>query len=118
MRARPTYLIALALLAAALLAGCGGGSSSTQAPASIPTVPGANTSAAGEAAVTACKQAVQAQSVSASVKSKLEGICQKAASGNTADVKKAAQEACEEIANSTVPAGPAREQVLASCKHK
>jgi hypothetical protein len=69
-------------------------------------------------AIATCKQAIQAQSALPSAsKSKLEAICAKAAKGDAAAVRKAAQEVCAEIANgSAVGSGPAREAVVAACK--
>jgi hypothetical protein len=131
MNARLATLPVVALLAAALLAGCGSSSSTTKsaAPATAPAAgatapsttgaPAATTPTAGGAqAVAACKQAIQAQtSLPASAKSKLEAVCGKAASGDQAAVRKVAQEVCEEvIKQSAVPAGPTREQALAACK--
>ncbi|HXR29030.1 MAG TPA: hypothetical protein VN772_05570 [Solirubrobacteraceae bacterium] len=67
--------------------------------------------------MTACKQAIAAQTtLPASAKSKLEAVCAKAASGDQAAVRKAAEEVCEEVIDkSAVPAGPAREQALKAC---
>jgi acyl-CoA synthetase (NDP forming) len=133
----------LAIVAGGLLAGCGSSSSTTSssqststpaaasstpvstpattpttstAPSTAPSVPPADL----QAAVTACKQTIQAQkTLSAGAKSKLEAVCGKAAKGDTAAVKQAAREVCEEvIKTSPVPPGPARERALASCKGK
>lgn len=133
---RPIRALASTWLAAALLAtvlsGCGGsskssttsggaassgGSSSTSSSTSTNGVP-AGTSPAGVAAITACKQAIQAQtSLPATAKAKLESVCAKAASGDQAAVRKAAQEVCEEVINkSAVPAGPAKEHALQTCR--
>jgi hypothetical protein len=86
------------------------GTSSTGVPS--------GTTPAGVAAITACKQAIQAQtSLPASAKSKLEAVCGKAASGDQAAVRKAAQEVCEEVINkSAVPAGPVKEHALQTCR--
>lgn len=67
-----------------------------------------------------CKQEIQSQStLPASAKTKLEGVCEKAAKGDSEAVKKAAREVCEEvIKNSPVPAGAAQEQALAACRAK
>ncbi|MBA3808512.1 MAG: hypothetical protein H0X28_09000 [Solirubrobacterales bacterium] len=72
------------------------------------------------AAVATCKSQIEAQStLPAGAKSKLEAVCEKAAKGDTAAVKVAAREVCEEvIKNSPVPAGAAQEQALAACKTK
>ena len=68
----------------------------------------------------ACKQAIQAQTtLPKGAKEKLEGVCAKAAKGDQAAVKKAAQEVCEEVINkSVIPAGSAKEQALSACKQK
>jgi hypothetical protein len=134
----------LAIVAGGLLAGCGSSSSTTSssqststpaavsstpaptspattpttstAPSTAPSVPPADL----QAAVAACKQTIQAQkTLSAGAKGKLESVCGKAAKGDTAAVKEAAREVCEEvIKTSPVPPGPARERALASCKGK
>lgn len=120
-----------ALAAAALLAGCGGGSSSSTATTSSAPASAARTGTAAtgsgeavspadrEAALQACKQAINAQTtLSGTVKAKLEGICQKAAAGDRAAVVKAAREVCEEVVkNSSVPASVAKE-LLTTCKEK
>jgi hypothetical protein len=126
----------LAIVGGGLIAGCGSSSStttssqSTSTPAAASSTPtatsGAKITGAGvaipnvQAAVAACKQAIQAQTtLSAGAKSKLEAICEKAAKGDTTAVRQAAREVCEEvIKTSAVPAGPAREQALAACKAK
>lgn len=135
----PLTWLAVALAGAALLAGCGGSSSTTTstssstpattATSSTPAATGSTpavTSAAGlsganvQVAVAACKRAIQAQTtLPAGAKSKLEAACDKAAKGDTSAVKKAAQEVCEEvIKTSKIPAGAAQEQALANCKTK
>jgi len=127
--------LATALAGGLLIAGCGSSSStttssqststpaaaSTPAATSTPTTTGAGPVAPNlQAAVAACKQAIQAQrTLTAGAKSKLEAICGKAAKGDTAAIKQAAREVCEEVVKtSAVPAGPAREQALAACKSK
>jgi hypothetical protein len=131
MNLKPFTWLLAALVAGALLAGCGSSSSTTSsaAPATTST-PAASTSstpssattpiggAAGATAVAACKQAIQAQTtLPAGAKGKLEAICQKAANGDQAAVHKVAQEVCEEVVNNAaVPAGAAKEQALAACK--
>ncbi|MGO8907209.1 MAG: hypothetical protein ACLQMH_16550 [Solirubrobacteraceae bacterium] len=69
-------------------------------------------------AVAACKQALHEETtLPASAKQKLEGVCDKAGSGNAAEVRKAAEEVCVEVVRSSaVPAGPAKEEALAACK--
>jgi len=69
-------------------------------------------------AVATCKSAVQkATTLSASVKAKLEGICNKAASGDLAGARTAAREVCVEVVNATpIPSSSAKQQALAACK--
>ena len=130
---RSSWLVGV-LLCGALVAGCGSSSSNTSsstttstpaAAATTSSTPAATSSspaggASVQAAVAACKQAIQAQStLPAGAKTKLEAVCLKAANGDTSAVKAAAREVCEEvIKTSAVPAGPAREQALAACKTK
>jgi len=120
------WLVA-SLLCTALIAGCGSSSSSsTTTSTSTPPAPAAASGAASsnpnvQQAVALCKQEIQAEakSIPAASKAKLEAICQKAASGDTAAVKQVAREVCEEVINgSAVPGGPAKEQALAACKAK
>jgi hypothetical protein len=122
MTRRPTALLAAALLAGALLAGCGGGGSSAgtsaagQNTSSPPAASSTPTSAAGLAAVTACKQAIQAQTaLPQSAKEKLERVCGKAASGDQAAVRKVAREVCEEAINDASIPTSAKEQAKAAC---
>jgi outer membrane murein-binding lipoprotein Lpp len=123
-RTATSSLLAL-LVGGALLAGCGSSSKSdsTSAPAQSVSVqgaaaPSAATTPKGAAAVAACKQAIQAQTtLTSDEKKKLEGLCDKAANGNEAEIKAAAKAICEEVINkSAIPAGPAREQALQACK--
>jgi hypothetical protein len=67
----------------------------------------------------ACKQAINQQSIPASTKSKLQAVCEKAASGDVIALHTAAQQACVELVNAShVPAGAARERALAVCHVK
>jgi hypothetical protein len=50
------------------------------------------------------------------VKSKVEGICNKAASGNLAGAQAAAKEVCVEVINASPISGAAKQQALAACK--
>jgi hypothetical protein len=118
-----------AVLFAALLAGCGGGSSSsksTATPAQSGSTASSQTSGSAPAAgspqikeaVARCKQIIQAESkLPASAKTKLEGACEQAAKGNTNAVKVVAREVCEEVINSSsVPNGSAKEAALKACR--
>ncbi|HMD57634.1 MAG TPA: hypothetical protein VKG82_09205 [Solirubrobacteraceae bacterium] len=135
MIARPSAWLAASLAAGALLGGCGGSSSSSSSSSPSPAATTSGAAGGGpsspstsgehavspadaEAALAACKQAVQAQtSLSSTVRGRLEVICQKAASGNHAAVVQAAREVCEEvIKSSSLPAGTAKEQALAGCR--
>jgi hypothetical protein len=127
-RRHPLAIAALACVG--LLAGCGGSSSnSTGTAASAPGAGPTSSTLTSTAAVPAgspqlkatileCKQIIQAQSkLPSGAKAKLEGACEKAAKGDTAAVKKAAREVCEEvIGKSAVPAGAAREAALGACR--
>ena len=125
---RRTPLLVVALVLAAILGGCGSSSNTTTSTASTaatPTSTGTSstpalTGASAAQAVELCKKEIQAQAtLPASSKAKLEAVCDKAASGDQAAVKKAAQEVCEEVVNSAqIPAGAAKEQALAACKAK
>jgi len=124
-----TWMI-VAVIAAALVAGCGGSSSSsTSSQTTSGQTTGSQTSlngtsplppAAGKQAATSCKHAIQTQTkLTASEKTKLEALCDKAASGNGADLDRIAHEVCVELINvSHVPTGPLRERALALCKIK
>ncbi len=139
MTARLFALLSVTLVGGALLAGCGSSSttsssqsSSTSAPSapasaatsssstSTPSTPaGVPSSAAVQEAVAACKSSVHsAPTLSASVKSKIEDICNKAASGNLEAAQKAAKEACTEIVNASPVPASAKEAALAACKSK
>jgi hypothetical protein len=120
----------VALVSGALLAGCGSSSSSSttsgttsgstsSAPATSSTsTSGPSSIPAVASAVAACKRGVQAApTLSSTTKSKLEGICDKAANGDQEAARKAAKEVCTEIVNSSpLPAGSAKDQALAACK--
>jgi hypothetical protein len=129
-----TWLV-VALLGGVFVAGCGSSSSSTStstsssqssqsgAPAAATTSSSSSTvpavaSAAIAQAVAACKHGVQAAStLSASTRTKIEAICNKAASGDLNAAREAARQLCIELVNaSPVPAGSAKEQALAACK--
>ncbi|HWX51807.1 MAG TPA: hypothetical protein VNY34_00860 [Solirubrobacteraceae bacterium] len=139
---RPASLLAVLVLGGALLAGCGGGSSTTTTttttgststpaapatgstpqattPGSTPqTTTGAKPLAGASQAIEACKHQIQStRNLSASVRSKLESVCVKAASGDTAAVKQAGREVCEEVINtSRLPAGASKNKALAACR--
>lgn len=135
IRRRSSWLVGV-LVCGALAAGCGSSSNSSKSssPATTSTPAAAATSstpastssavpvgpATVQQAVASCKQAIQAQTtLTAAAKAKLEGMCAKAATGDTTALKKAAQEVCENIIKSSkVPAGAATEQALLACRSK
>ena len=121
---------ALALVCTALFAaGCGSSdnSKSNSTPAASGTPASSTTSSSGgsssssanpqiQAAVAACKSSIDNNpAVKANIKSDLEGICDKAASGDATAVKKATKEVCLKIVESSVPAGAAQDQAKAAC---
>lgn len=143
MIGRRSPLLAVALLCGALLAGCGSSSSTTSSttptatstPASTAaatTASTSSTSTAGAAAaagaagaagagvaeyVAICKSIVQREpTLSASVKSKVEGICNKAASGDLAGARAAAKEVCVEVINASPIPTAEKEKAIAACK--
>ena len=117
MTRRP-HLLALAVLAsAALVAGCGGSSNDNK---STSGGGGGGSSVSSnpqvKQAVASCKQSVdQAQRLSASIKSDLKKLCDKAGSGDAAAVRKASREVCVKIVEQNVPAGPGRDQAKSAC---
>ena len=143
MVARRLQLLAGVVLCSALICGCGSGGSSTTSgstagyarghherlvdtaasttsSAAPPTsaIPNGPISAAQLAtAVAECKSVIKrAPTLSASLKGKVEAICNKAASGNIAAARAAAQEVCDEVINSTPIPTAEKAQALAACK--
>ena len=143
---RPRMALVCALVACLLLvAGCGSssssnGSSSNTSNTSSATTSSAPASEAGssssttsststgstavpssevKAAVEECKSIISSETkLTSGAKEKLEGACAEAAKGNTAAVKKAALEVCEEtIDNSSLPTS-AKEQAKKDCQQK
>jgi hypothetical protein len=78
---------------------------------------GAAADPAVKSAVAACKSSIDSNpAVKANIKSDLEGICDKAASGDANAVKQATKEVCTKIVESSgVPSGPALDQAKAAC---
>jgi hypothetical protein len=129
MIGRRSPWLVVALLGAALVAGCGSSSSTTSSstttskPATTTSKPAtttskpATTSTAARSAVAICKSIIQrVPTLSASVKAKVEGICNKAASGGLAGARAAAKEVCVEVVNASPISGAAKEKDLAACK--
>jgi len=140
MRARRSPSLLIVLACVALIAGCGGSSStnssstnSSSTAATSSTTKAAQAAAASTLAkadsggavgaaelaqaVAACKTVIHTDpTLSATLKGKVEGICNKAASGNVAGARAAAKEVCLEIINgSPIPAGPDKQEALAAC---
>lgn len=139
-----TWLL-VAIAGAALGAGCGSSSNSTSssqsvstpaasapattatAPATSPAATGttstpASTTSGGTSAAAVQQIVAQCQSVihraptlSASVRAKVEAICNKAASGDLAGARAAAKEVCVEVINASPIPAVAKQQALASC---
>jgi len=122
-------LVAIAAVGGALVAGCGSSSSSSSSaatPAASPSSPAASTSTGSSggaaavpanlaAAVAQCKASIgAAPSLSADAKTKLESLCDQAASGKAVDIKKTTAEVCVEIVKDSVPAS-AQAAALAAC---
>jgi hypothetical protein len=123
-----------ALAAVALLAGCGAGgkssssghapaapsSSSTQATAAG-TAPSTSTSTSSSSAAVgralfACRALISsAPHLTAALKSKAEGICNKTSSGDVAGARKAAREVCAQIVGAARVSPEAKERARASC---
>jgi hypothetical protein len=150
MIARRSSLFVIGLLCVALIAACGGsssttsGSTATSAPATASTTaaskPATSTTAAPKKPATSktatpgisepitsaavvkryvaiCKQIVQREpSLAASVKSKVEGICAKAASGDVAGARAAAKEVCVQVINASPLPAVDKQEEIAACK--
>lgn len=130
MRTLFTWL-SISLAAGVLLAGCGSSSSNSTSgstpsttttagstTSSTASTPGTTKSSATAAAVASCKRGAKAiPTLSSFTRSKIEAICEKAASGDAAATRTAAREVCEEIVKaSPIPDGSAKQHALAGCK--
>jgi hypothetical protein len=119
---RPSTCLLIALTGAALLAGCGGGSSkSTTSGSTGSTSTGTSSSispAVRQLAVTTCQRTVQSElNLTSTAKAKLEAICNKASKGDAAEIRKVAQEVCVEIIKSSAgTSGAVKEKAIAACK--
>ena len=70
-----------------------------------------------QAAVEACKQQIASNpAVKDDIKSDLQAICEKAASGDEEDVKSAIKEVCVKIVESSVPSGSAQDTAKQACE--
>jgi hypothetical protein len=141
MRSRANVPLLALLIAAALVAGCGGGvnkgSASSPSSSSSSSTSSSNAGAthgktnvggssskgggagsSGQASDAArlCRQQLEhAPGLSPEVRKSLENTCDKAVRGDTSAVKKATREICVKLAEQNVPAGPARDQTIAAC---
>jgi hypothetical protein len=131
MRTLFTWLL-IPLAAGVLLAGCGSSSSSSTSgstsstaattsstSSSAPSTTGTTTNnTAAATAVESCKRGAKAiPTLSGSTRSKIEAICEKAATGDAAATRTAAREVCEEIVKaSPLPEGSAKQHAIAGCK--
>lgn len=138
MNYRLSSLLVVAAASGALVAGCGSSSSSTpvtasssstsssssSAPAATSTASPSSSTSGGSglasnpsviAAVARCKASINSvPTLSASAKNKLATICDQAAKGDPASLKKAAAQVCVELVKDTVPVA-AQTAALASC---
>ena len=123
---RASTCLAAALAGAALLVGCGGSSSKGTTTSSTPTTgststggtSSTNSAAIKQLVVTTCQRNVASQlSLTTAAKTKLEAICNKAATGNAAEGRKVSQEVCVGILQSSAGLSTAeREKAIAACK--
>jgi hypothetical protein len=103
----------LALLGGALLAGCGGGKSKTQASSAART--GSTGRLTPQQRVEACKRILQAPSpMPASTKARLLKTCERVGTSTLAE-HELVHEVCIALA-SREPAGASRERLLAICR--
>jgi ABC-type phosphate transport system substrate-binding protein len=125
IRKRLVVLMVMGSLTGLVAAGCGSGAShTTTSNAGSSSTPssssGGSSNPAVAQAVTACKASINtAAQLSSSLKARLTGLCDKAASGNVTGVKKIAAEVCTQIVNADVPSSAPKsikDQALAACK--
>ncbi len=94
-------------------------SPATATATTTPTQPTAGTVAGATAAeyATVCKSIITHEpTIESSLKSKLEGICSKAADGDLAGARAAAKQVCVEVIKSTPIPTADKEKALAACK--
>jgi hypothetical protein len=93
-------------VAAALLAGCGGASTSSTTTFRNPAI---------AAQVAECEATISAEpTLSTTIKHNLEALCVKAGSGNKATVERAAAAVCAQVVGAAV-APSRRAQAIAAC---
>jgi ABC-type phosphate transport system substrate-binding protein len=128
---RKLFLIALSVVLIGGAAGCGSSSTTTTTTTSPASTAPATTNSSGAGAgassnpavakaVAKCKSVVNGRAgFSAGLKSKLIGICNRAAHGNTGGVKQILGQVCTQIVNTEVPSSAPKalkDQALSACK--
>ncbi len=123
---RTTALLPALLVCALLFAGCGGDEPAPPAPQPAPAEEkpktdaekGGISAAQVKRAISECKRNVQAQGgvLEPDVRKEFEQICEQAASGDEAAVRKATRRVCERTIEESVPAGILRDQAVKSCQ--
>ena len=120
--------LVLVIASGLIAAGCGGDDDTDSVATTTQTTTtngggggggggGGSTSAAVQQVIDSCKQSVQAApTISASTKSDLNDLCEKAGSGDVKEAQQATVQVCVEIAKDTVPGGSAQDQAVAACK--
>ncbi len=124
MTYRLRSLFAIAAVGGALLAGCGSSSSSSSTTSSAPPANTSTGSSGGaavannpavKAAVAQCKTAINsAPQLSAASKTKLDALCDKAATGKLTDLKQVTSQVCQQVIKDSLPAAQ-QQAALASC---
>ena len=124
MRTLTTWLI-VTVAGMALVAGCGGKSTTTSSSQPATSSSGSTGTGAvvppkvnGAQVVSSCKHAIKSQtSISASAKSKLEHICEKASGGSKQALETVAHEECVALVDATpLPNEADRQRALSICK--
>jgi hypothetical protein len=111
MKSRQASLFPVVLVVGALIAGCGGSSSSTQ------TFSVAHAPEAVQKAFLLCQHVIRlAPYLSASDKATLEGACTKGANGGTEKAQNAFRLVCEEVIKTTPTSVTERERARAGCR--
>jgi hypothetical protein len=135
-RTRSAWL-STALLCGALLAGCGGSSSTTTSTASstpattstsAATAPSTTTpvapttsvpsSSAGRFAAAICKSTAARAKLPVTLKAQVDAICHDYEKGDTAKARVDAEKACTEAVEAIPNESPQKQQALARCKGK
>jgi hypothetical protein len=115
MTKRLCTVAVLASVGSALVAGCGGSSSSSSASSTSGGGSSIANSPAVQAAVAQCKASINsAPTLSADAKAKLDSLCDEAAKGDPASLKKATAQVCQEVVKESVPSS-AQQAALAAC---